>query len=407
MGAGPGRETGQATHASRLDSWRGKHTSVRLVRGSGDPAARGGADPPAGVAVRRAHRQLGAARATSRRAPGARRSSSRATATASCAPSSTSAATAAPSSPRARHARDAAMPVPRVDVRPRRPLRAAPRSDEEPDFPRDELGLVPRRCRHVGAVRLRQRRSPPSRLPTRSARCPRRSRSCLDVDSLVLPRARRPRSPRTGRSSARTSSSATTARSRIPASASSSTSRPERTCSTEGRLSTQRGRAAHGGRREDELPRAQFHFLWPNLGINIFGGTPEHLARSDRPAHPRPHDGSSTTSSRPDVDAEWIDALLAFDDQVGTRMSPSSRTCTRASQRAPSTPACSCMGRSEQLHSGTSSCRSLTFRRSRRVKSLAWLLGQRHIGGQSREASTPRCSGSRLSSPRSLSQRLT
>ena len=51
-------------------------------------------------------------------------------------------------------------------------LRNAPRADTEPGFDREELGLVPARRRHVGAVRLRQprrRRRAARRSPRRAA----------------------------------------------------------------------------------------------------------------------------------------------------------------------------------------------------------------------------------------------
>src|SRR5439155_2801218 len=45
--------------------------------------------------------------------------------------------------------------------------------------------------------------------------------------------------------------------------------------STDGRLSSQHGPArAPGPPAHGELPRSQFHFLWPNLGVNIFPGRP-------------------------------------------------------------------------------------------------------------------------------------
>ena len=132
-----------------------------------------------------------------------RRSSSRATATASCAASSTSAATAAPSSPTASSSRET-LQCPYhawtygLDGR----LRAAPRSDEEPDFPQDELGLVPVAVdtwgpfvfANAGADAGAARRG--ARLPAgagRGARPRRRRRSSTT-------RAGRRRSTRTGRS---------------------------------------------------------------------------------------------------------------------------------------------------------------------------------------------------------------
>ncbi|MEP6813354.1 MAG: aromatic ring-hydroxylating dioxygenase subunit alpha, partial [Actinomycetota bacterium] len=48
--------------------------------------------------------------------------------------------------------------------------------------------------------------------------------------------------------------------------------------STDGRLSSQRGPTREGGgttmHLDGELSRSQFHFLWPNLGVNIFPGKP-------------------------------------------------------------------------------------------------------------------------------------
>ncbi len=74
--------------------------------------------------------------------------------------------------------------------------------------------------------------------------------------------------------------------------------------STDGRLSSQRGPTREGGgtrmHLDGELPRGQFHFLWPNLGREHLPGPAEHLDRADRPAsRPTAPTGSSTTSSAP------------------------------------------------------------------------------------------------------------
>ena len=65
-------------------------------------------------------------------------------------------------------------------------LRAAPRSDEEPDFRQGGARALRGRGRNLGPVRVRQRRARcRSRSPTRSARCRRRSAELgLDVDAL-------------------------------------------------------------------------------------------------------------------------------------------------------------------------------------------------------------------------------
>ena len=80
-------------------------------------------------------------------------------------------------------------------------LRAAPRSDEEPDFPQDELGLVPVAVDTWGPFVFANASPTPSRSRRRSARCPRRSRSSgwTSTRSSTTP-AGRPRSRRTGRS---------------------------------------------------------------------------------------------------------------------------------------------------------------------------------------------------------------
>jgi phenylpropionate dioxygenase-like ring-hydroxylating dioxygenase large terminal subunit len=66
-----------------------------------------------------------------------------------------------------------------------------------------------------------------------------------------------------------------------------------------------------------ELPRSQFHFVWPNFGINVFPGRPN---LSCGPILPN---GAERTARfldyffAPGVDQAWIDELLAFDDQIG------------------------------------------------------------------------------------------
>ena len=88
-----------------------------------------------------------------------------------------------------------------------------------------------------------------------------------------------------------------------------------------GRLSSQFGPVRESGRDkmnvEGELPRSQFHFLWPNLTVNIFPGRPNVSIGPVVPV-------ATGTTYRfldyffaPDVDQAWIDDLMAFDAQVG------------------------------------------------------------------------------------------
>jgi choline monooxygenase len=91
--------------------------------------------------------------------------------------------------------------------------------------------------------------------------------------------------------------------------------------STDGRLSSQRGPTREGGgtrmHLDGELPRSQFHFLWPNLGVNIFPGHPNISIGPMVPLTPDRTYRFLDYFFGPDVDQAWIDELMAFDDQVG------------------------------------------------------------------------------------------
>ena len=91
--------------------------------------------------------------------------------------------------------------------------------------------------------------------------------------------------------------------------------------STEGRLSSQRGPTREGGgtrmHLDGELPRGQFHFLWPNLGVNIFPGRPNISVGPMVPLTPDRTYRFLDYFFGSDVDQAWIDELMALDDQVG------------------------------------------------------------------------------------------
>jgi len=65
------------------------------------------------------------------------------------------------------------------------------------------------------------------------------------------------------------------------------------------------------------VERGQFHFVWPNLTLNVMPGHPN---LSIGPIVPT---GAETTARHldyfvgPDVDEAWLEEMLAFDDQVG------------------------------------------------------------------------------------------
>jgi choline monooxygenase len=122
--------------------------------------------------------------------------------------------------------------------------------------------------------------------------------------------------------------------------------------STDGRLSSQ-----HGPTRETsttrmhldgELLRSQFHFLWPNLGVNIFPGRPNISIGPIVPLAPERTFRFLDYFFGSAVDQEWIDELMAFDDQVGIE----DRVLVEGVQRGIASGALEhgfLMGRSEQL----------------------------------------------------------
>jgi phenylpropionate dioxygenase-like ring-hydroxylating dioxygenase large terminal subunit len=87
-------------------------------------------------------------------------------------------------------------------------------------------------------------------------------------------------------------------------------------------FSTQRGPVRTDGRgaldvHAGEVTRSQFHFLWPNVTINIAPG------RANLSIGPVLPDGPERTTRfldyffAPDADPAWIHEFLAWDDQVG------------------------------------------------------------------------------------------
>jgi choline monooxygenase len=67
-----------------------------------------------------------------------------------------------------------------------------------------------------------------------------------------------------------------------------------------------------------EVPRSQFHFLWPNFGINIFPGHPNLSCGPFVPAGPQRTERWLDYFFAPGVTQEWVDELIAFDTQVGS-----------------------------------------------------------------------------------------
>ena len=62
---------------------------------------------------------------------------------------------------------------------------------------------------------------------------------------------------------------------------------------------------------------AQFHFVWPNLKVNAYAGTPNLSIGPLLPAGPERSTGFLDYFFAEDADPGWVDELLEFDRQVG------------------------------------------------------------------------------------------
>jgi choline monooxygenase len=67
-----------------------------------------------------------------------------------------------------------------------------------------------------------------------------------------------------------------------------------------------------------EIPHSQFHFVWPNFGINIFPGRPNLSCGPMLPLGPERTARFLDYFFAPGVEQAWIDELIAFDTQVGS-----------------------------------------------------------------------------------------
>jgi len=61
----------------------------------------------------------------------------------------------------------------------------------------------------------------------------------------------------------------------------------------------------------------QFHFVWPNLRLNVYAGTANLSIGPLLPAGPERSTGFLDYFFAPDADQHWVEELLAFDRQVG------------------------------------------------------------------------------------------
>jgi choline monooxygenase len=197
-------------------------------------------------------------------------------------------------------------------------LRAAPRSEEEPDFPQDELGLVPVAVDTWGPFVFANAGREPEPLAQALGSLPAQVAELgLDVDSLTFHSRWQAEIEANWKIVCENFLECYHCQVAHPGFSEVIDVSPEAyVLSADGRLTTQ-----HGPTRtaipSGPLPRSQFHFLWPNLEINIFPGEPNISIGPSYPLTPERTYRFLDYFFGPDVEQAWIDDLLAFDDQVG------------------------------------------------------------------------------------------
>jgi len=233
-------------------------------------------------------------------------------------------------------------------------LRAAPRSEEEPAFPRDELGLVPIAVGTWGPFVFANAGPDPEPLEQALGSMPAQIAELgLDVETLVHHSRWETELAANWKIVCENFLECYHCQVAHPGFAEAiDVSVEAYALGTEGRLATQRGPVRDGATAtldlSGELPRSQFHFLWPNLTVNILPGRPNLSIGPVVPRSPERTYRFLDYFFGPDVEPAWIDDLLAFDGQVGRE----DRALVEGVQRGAGSGALEhgvLLGRSEQL----------------------------------------------------------
>jgi phenylpropionate dioxygenase-like ring-hydroxylating dioxygenase large terminal subunit len=94
--------------------------------------------------------------------------------------------------------------------------------------------------------------------------------------------------------------------------------RPESyTLDANGATASQLGPLRAGVNADGRVAAGHFHFVWPNLKLNVFPGHANLSIGPVLPAGPEASHGFLDYFFAADADEAWIAELLAFDDQVG------------------------------------------------------------------------------------------
>ena len=202
-------------------------------------------------------------------------------------------------------------------------LRAAPRSEEEPDFPQDELGLAPVAVGTWGPFVFANVAPDPEPLSQALGSMPAQVAELgLDVESLVHHSRWETDIDANWKIACENYLECYHCQVAHPSfSEAIDVSVEAYELAADGRLATQHGPLREGGSATLDLtgvlPRSQFHFLWPNLTVNILPGRPNISIGPIVPRTPERTYRFMDYFFGPNVEQAWIADLMAFDDQVG------------------------------------------------------------------------------------------
>jgi carnitine monooxygenase subunit len=200
-------------------------------------------------------------------------------------------------------------------------LRAAPRSDREPGFAEEELGLVEIRLETWGPLVFVNPDGAASPLAEALGDVPAQLAEIIDIDSLRFHFRAESELETNWKISCENFLECYHCAVAHPGfSAAVDVSPDAYRLESNGLVSSQFGPLRQNGNSflaDGEVPRSQFHFLWPNFGLNVFPGQPNLSCGPIFPLGPERTGRFLDYFFAPGVEQSWVDELIAFDEQVG------------------------------------------------------------------------------------------
>jgi choline monooxygenase len=200
-------------------------------------------------------------------------------------------------------------------------LRAAPRSDREPGFDADELGLIPIQVDTWGPFVFVNPDADAAPLAEALGDVPTQLAEILDVNALEFRFRAESELETNWKVSCENFLECYHCAVAHPGfSAAVDVSPDAYRLEAKGLVSSQFGPLRQNGDSflaGGEVPRSQFHFLWPNFGLNVFPGHPNLSCGPMLPIGPERTARFLDYFFAPDADQAWVDELIAFDEQVG------------------------------------------------------------------------------------------